>query len=366
MKYKYKYLILISLLVYMLSPYMFFPVNVAMANTDENALNIPAQLLADYFGYDLFWDDDGQAVLKARPKIVAPNLENAPPHDGIDISFVEQTLLDRINADRRAAGLGGVQWDETAAAASRQFAVEMARNDFISHWSLSGKKPQHRYTEAGGNYGTTENVCYSRQYGYKLSQELVLDNVLKIQDAMMAQKPPSDGHRSNILDPHHTHVGIGVAYALQPDGAVTVTFTQEFTNHYAELKKIPGVLQPGESLVVNGSMLSPDVKLYSIVLLWEAAPQPMSFEELEATSSYSSPSMDAMVSYALEGFPNAHFPKRAATGNHLAMDKGGNFSATLQAGDKQGLNYLQVWLQDKHGNKFIGNEFVIEVAKGAA
>ena len=32
------------------------------------------------------------------------------------------------------------------------------------------------------------------------------------QHAMMIEKPPHDGHRRTILDPHATHVGIGLAW----------------------------------------------------------------------------------------------------------------------------------------------------------
>jgi len=284
--------------------------------------------------------------------------------NGIDLFMVEQVLFDRINENRLAVGLAKVEWDETAAKAARQFAIELAQNNFISHWNLSGKKPQQRYTEAGGIYGTTENVCFNWLKGYELSQSLVQNNVLKIHEEMMAEVPPDDGHRVNILDPHHTHVGVGVAYARQDDGSITIAFTQEFTNHYAELKDIPRVLKPGESFAITGSMRQPDLKLYSVILLWEEAPCPMSIGELKATRSYSSPDLDSMVSYAIKDWPIAYYPYVTATGNKLVIDGAGNFTTVLQAGEKEGLNYLQVWLEDTTGNKFIGNEFVIEVQNG--
>ena len=281
---------------------------------------------------------------------------------GINLSLVEQALFERINEDRLAAGLAKVEWDETAANSSRQFALEMAQNNFISHWNLRGEKPQQRYTKAGGIYATTENVCYSWQKGYTLSQSLVHNNVIKVHQEMMAEVPPYDGHRVNILDPHHTHVGVGVAYTKQEDGSITIAMTQEFTNHYAEVTGIPRVLKPGESFAVNGSLSRPEFKLYSVISLWEKTPCPMSIEELKATRSYSSPGQDTMISYALKDWPLAYFPNATATGNKLVIDEAGNFTTILQAGEQEGLNYLQVWLEDTAGNTFIGNEFVIEVA----
>lgn len=352
---------------------------------------LPARYVAEAFGYEVSWDDSRQAVLIGPPKTSSDTDTNTnnntnintssldlsmvehaifggtPPEAGtyinsIDLSIVEKALFDRINEDRLAAGLAGVAWDEPAARAARQFAGEMSQNNYISHWNLSGKKPQQRYTEAGGTYGTTENVCFSRLKGYELSQSLVQNNVITVHGEMMAEVPPDDYHRVNILDPHHTHAGVGVAYHKDDDGWITISFTQEFTNHYAEVNGIPKVLKPGESFAVNGSLHDPSLKLYSIVLLWEKAPSPMRIEELKATRRYSSPGPDTMVSYALENWPHAYFQSDTAIGNKLVIDNAGNFTATLQAGERAGLNYLQVWLEDGAGNRFVGNEFVIEVA----
>jgi hypothetical protein len=123
------------------------------------------------------------------------------------------------------------------------------------------------------------------------------------------------------------------------------------------------VLKPRESFTVNGIMLQPELKLDSIILLWEEAPRPMSIEELKITRSYSSPDLESMISYALKDWPMAYYPYAAATGNKLLVDGSGHFMTTLQAGVKEGLNYLQVWFEDTAGNKFMGNEFVIEIRK---
>lgn len=319
-----------------------------------NTAYLPARYVAEAFGYKVAWEDSRQAILIGSP-------ETGADSNDIDLFLIEQALFERINEDRLAAGLARVEWDQPAANSARQFALEMAQNNFIAHWNLNGKKPQQRYTEAGGLYATTENVCYAWLKGYALSQSLVQNNVIKVHQEMMAEVPPDDGHRVNILDPHHTHVGVGVAYAMQEDGSITIALSQEFTNHYAEVNGIPSVLKPGESFAVNGSMSQPDLKLYAVVSLWEKAPCPMTIEELKATRSYSSPGTDTMVSYALIDWPLAYLPNDTATGNKLVIDEAGNFTTVLQAGAKEGLNYLQVWLEDSAGNVFVGNEFVIEV-----
>ena len=87
----------------------------------------------------------------------------------------------------------------------------------------------------------------------------------------------------------------------------------------------------------------------------------MSLAELKKTGSYSSPGWDSMVSYAVEGWPERYFPRTNAKGNALCVDAEGNFTATLQASGKPGLNYLQVWLEDSNGEKFTTNEVVVKV-----
>lgn len=318
---------------------------------------VPARYVAEAFGYEVGWDAGRQAVLIGPP---GPLSENpGPDKNGIDTRKIEQALFEQINKDRTAAGLFPVKWDETAAEASRGHARETAEYDYLSHWNLSGKKPQQRYTEAGGIYATDENAGYSRLEGYQLSQELLLKTALEVHAEMMAEVPPNDGHRKNILDPHHTHVGIGVAYALRVDNSITLAFTQEFTNHYYTLGGVPRTTKPGESFSVSGKPIGKAGRLYAVVLLWEESPRPMSLAELKKTGSYSSPGWDSMVSYALEGWPRMYFPQVTAKGNKLNVDSEGNFTATLQASEKPGLNYLQVWLEDSKGEKFISNEVVI-------
>lgn len=320
---------------------------------------LPARFVAEAFGYAVGWDASRQAVLIGTPGAVSG--ATVIDENGIDLRKIERAVFDQVNKDRVAAGLPPVDWDETAAAASRKHAAEMAEKDYISHWDLSGKKPQQRYTEAGGLFATEENAGYSRMAGYQLSQELLLEAALKAHDAMMAEKPPDDGHRKNILDPHHTHVGIGAAYTLHTDGSMTLAFTQEFTNHYYILSGAPLTVKPGESFTISGRPVGRAYSIYVVVLVWEDFPHPMSLADLKQTGSYSSPGWENMVSYAAKGWPRWYFPQVDAKGSPLYVDGDGGFKATLQASTKPGLNYLQVWIEDDKGEKFMANEVVIKV-----
>lgn len=321
---------------------------------------LPARYIAEAFGYEVKWDDARQAVLISLLKQL-PEVSSTDAN-GIDLHQVEQAVLAQINKDRLSTGLPAVEWDETAAEAARKHAIEMAQNDYMSHWDMSGKKPQQRYSEAGGIYGTTENVGYFSSGAYELNQSLVKEAALLLHAKMMAEVPPDDDHRVNILEPHHTHVGVGVAYSRLNNGFITVAFDQEFTDHYVELKGLPSVIKPGEGFIVSGKVnQTSGLNLYSVVLLWEEAPHSMSIEQLKATNHYSSPGQDSIIAYALQEWPMYYFPHVSAVGNKLNIDSEGNFTATLQAGKKEGLNYLQVWLKDQKGKIFMANELVIEV-----
>lgn len=322
---------------------------------------LPARFVAEAFGYEVGWDATRQVVLIRLPEQLAETA--GPDENGIDIDIreIERAIFEQINEDRAAADLSPVEWDETAARAARLHAAEMAENDYLSHWDLSGKKPQQRYTEAGGLHATIENVGYCRLEGYALSQELLLQAALEVHAQMMAEVPPDDGHRRNILDPCHTHVGVGVAYALHEDGSLTLAFAEEFTNHYYILTSVPLTARAGEKLSVSGKPLGKGGKLYAVVLLWEDFPRPMSVEDLRRTGSYSSPGWENIVSYAVEGWPVRYFPQTNARGNALYVDGEGNFAATLQTSSRPGLNYLQVWLEDSSGQRYISNEAVIQV-----
>ena len=72
------------------------------------------------------------------------------------------------------------------------------------------------------------------------------------------EKPPSDGHRKNILKPFHKRVGVGIAQpAPTPTEIPVPCFSQEFIDPYGRYAPIPTTLHPGQMLHVEGSALSP-------------------------------------------------------------------------------------------------------------
>jgi uncharacterized protein YkwD len=131
------------------------------------------------------------------------------------VAGVRARLINQINAHRHAAGLGALTLDPLAEQAAQIQAQYMEASGTMRHEDSDGRSPMQRYVDLGGRaelYG--ENVAY---YGDSFTEtDAVWQAVSKLDAMMMAERPPTDGHRENILSPAYTSVGIGVA--IGPNG----------------------------------------------------------------------------------------------------------------------------------------------------
>jgi uncharacterized protein YkwD len=209
----------------------------------------------------------------SNPTLQPPNLDELRIH-----------MLDLINRDRAAAGLGSVQIDGLATQVAQAHAEEMATHLYMSHWNLQGLGPDLRYSIAGGRDAVMENVFRSWRR-FTNGTPVPVDNWGQIIADAEASLMASPGHRANILTPEHTHVGIGIAYN-SATGDVRVA--QEFVNHFVILDPMPQSAKPAESMIVAGQLL-PGVTDPLINLAYESSPRAMSVTELNATSTFQSP-----------------------------------------------------------------------------
>jgi hypothetical protein len=138
-----------------------------------------------------------------------PKLTRSLPHSTLTIllfafpSFVfaqnpseeEQFFFDSVNRERVEHQLRPLQWDNKLVDAARQHAALMADQAEISH-QFSGEPPlAQRAADAGARFSQVgENVAMGRQA-----------------PAIHTGWMHSPGHRANILDPHFTALGVGVA-----------------------------------------------------------------------------------------------------------------------------------------------------------
>ncbi|HEY9712099.1 MAG TPA: CAP domain-containing protein [Chroococcales cyanobacterium] len=273
------------------------------------------------------------ATAAAATIIWSTALPNAHAQSG-DLLKLEEArhyMVDLINRDRATLSLKPVVLDETASHAGQQHTDEMAQVGYLSHWSLDGKKPDQRYTEAGGTGYDMENAhigfegdAYTEDQNgemVKLKPAAVQvfrkDQLEHIEAEFFNEKAPMDGHRKNIIDPIHTGVGIGLSLASEFGRGSRMACCQEFVNIYGEFAAIPAELKLGETLTIKG-ILQPDVEPFSIDLRWEDFPKPMTSAELRKTYSYGPPG-DRVVTCFVQRPPFPIKLNRSAQGNEIEL-----------------------------------------------
>ena len=146
--------------------------------------------------------------------------------------------LDIINKDRADFDLPPVELSDNQAA--QVHAEDVFRTKQISHWMTNGEKPYMTYTRYEGEGSVQQNVAIAgfSAAQYQECQTNILVDCEKIEPhstmeeleyEMMYKDEEccNDGHRTNILDPRHTHVSIGIVY-----DEYYLAFVENFENNY--------------------------------------------------------------------------------------------------------------------------------------
>ena len=201
-----------------------------------------------------------------------------------DFDQLRALMVRLINDERKKNGLSPVQIDPVAQKAGQEHASEMAELGYLSHWDIDGFGPDYRYSRAGGTDCVQENVA-SYSIKYDSGTPAPISDWNKVIKQMHANLMASEGHRANILDAAHTHVGLGIAYNAS-SGEVRVA--QEFVNDYSNSSRLPLLAQSGDRLILRGT-LSPNIVEPLAILAYEPFPEPMSPIQLNQTGTYISP-----------------------------------------------------------------------------
>jgi uncharacterized protein YkwD len=123
---------------------------------------------------------------------------------------VQQQMLADLNATRRRAGLRPLALETRLSSAASGHAADMATHNFFDHTGRDGRSPFERMRADGCRFSYAgENIAES-------------DSEREAYAALLA----SPEHRENIMDPHYSRVGIGIAAA--PDGSLL--FVQDFSD----------------------------------------------------------------------------------------------------------------------------------------
>ena len=192
-------------------------------------------------------------------------------------------MLRMINRDRQRAGLRAVELDPDASAIADAYCNQQIRNRTSGHYTLDGLAPYMRYSFAGGNDGASENAAaWSANFAF--SERALLDMMRRSQEAMMGETAPHDGHRKTILDPHATHVGLGVAWE-GGEFRIAQEFVRRFVDWTRPLPRHAGI---GERVMCSGRAKR-GYDIDAITVHHEPFPQPLPASVANAIGSYSLP-----------------------------------------------------------------------------
>jgi hypothetical protein len=237
-----------------------------------------------------------------------------------------------VNHDRAEAGLEPVEWDQTAAHAGDAHAEDMAKHGYTAHWGTDGSVPEERYSRAGGKNFVQENAAClfdAEERAIDKSPGYSAVELEKIEAAFMAETPPNDGHKQNILKKWHNRLGVGLAKVVIK---APPCMSQEFVDDYGSFDDLPRHAHVGQVVKVSGEVRAP-VKFGGVGVAYVEPARPKSATDLNKTYTYVVP--EPKVLYFPKGFKT---PKPVdVQGNRFSIE------IPLSEGGKKGRYEVSVW-----------------------
>ncbi len=157
------------------------------------------------------------------PTLVMPELGETQEKVALSVEEAEQRIFALINAERKKAGLPALLPLPAAQKVARAYSEEMKLTGKVGHISVISGKPEERLKRGG------------------VTAPLILENVARAYSADDAHEGlmESPGHRANILHSKVTHVGVGVAIAMDSNSPPAYYVTQAFVSQGSvDLKKL--------------------------------------------------------------------------------------------------------------------------------
>jgi len=163
-----------------------------------------------------FVSSAGDVPLAPTPSPLPPGSSHScPPVPGHEDTDVEARLLDVVNQARASAGVAALSIDPLIHGEALVHSAAMTCYG-MSHFVPPGTTPASRMAAAGVKFTWQgENIGWSG-IGSDWQKVMWLFN------SMMAEKPPNDGHRKNILNTHFSRTGIGI-YVENASGRLWLT-----------------------------------------------------------------------------------------------------------------------------------------------
>ncbi|MHB8998657.1 MAG: CAP domain-containing protein [Thermoanaerobaculia bacterium] len=274
-------------------------------------------------------------------------------------------MLSRINRDRATHGLPPVQMDPHASEVADRYCEQQIRNRTTGHFTTDGLTPYMRYAFSGGNDAVSENAA-AWSANYDFVERVIPGIIAQAQEAMLAERPPDDGHRRTILDPWATHVGVGIAWHKGE-----FRLAQEFLRRYIHWDEaIPRTASQSDRVTVRGTPRTGfDVEAVSVH--YDPAPTPMSASTASRIESYGLPQNRRDYRVARRNTPPEHLSAKAKL-NYIAgnsewpastvrLSRDGSFSFTVPFREGDGVYTVVVWLRPAKGDAFAASNVAIRV-----
>jgi uncharacterized protein YkwD len=135
-----------------------------------------------------------------------------------------QQLFKQINQDRAANGLPSLAWEPRLERSARQHDLVMAVGCGLMHQCPNEPDLGTRISNQGVQWQMVgENIG---EGGPVYTNSDAWNMVLMLHQGMMAEKPPDDGHRRNLLSSDFHRIGISIYI----DAHNTLWLTEDFAN----------------------------------------------------------------------------------------------------------------------------------------
>ena len=238
---------------------------------------------------------------------------------------LREHVLKLINRDRALYNLPPVQLDIEASAIGDEYCRTQIRNRTTGHFTSDGLPPYMRYSLAGGNHGVSENAA-AWSANYRFTDRALYEMARRSQDAMMAEVAPHDGHKKTILDPHATHVGIGLAW----EGG-EFRLVHEFVRRYVDwTRPFPRKATVNDAVSGSGRSVA-GAQIEAVTVHFEPRPDVMPAHVANAIETYSLP--DKRKEY---------LPRRRGD---LYVGKDGRFEFNVPFTEGPGVYTVVVWVR---------------------
>jgi uncharacterized protein YkwD len=239
----------------------------------------------------------------------------AAPKGPLSLEQARRYVLALVNHDRAEYGLAPVLLDEVATRAAQRHAEDMAHAGYTAHWGTDGSVPEQRYSEAGGTDFVQENAgCLAdgKTRALESVPRIQAQQLERVERAFMAETPPHDGHRKNILKPGHASLGVGIG---KPSGLDLACLSQEFVDDYGEYAELPQSAKAGATLHIEGDVKG-SVTFGGIGVGRIDSQKPLSAAYLNTTYTYAVPSPEDLY------FPKGFVSKKLVevNGKHFRID----------------------------------------------